>query len=237
MKTTTHLVSLTALLLSTSVPAKMLYSDFSVSYLNGNNYEVGDNKRQIVTFEHVAGTSWGDSFSFIDRLESSNGDKEIYGEFSPRFKITDFQNSPIKALYVATTIEYGNFSSHDGYGTSLTNYLYGVGAGLNVPYFDYFNINMYYRNNEHGGNSYQTTLTWGLPLGPLYYDGFVDYATARDTGDAQMNLTSQLKYDLGPALNLDTRFYVGIEYVYWINKFGIDGVDENNLNFLLKYHF
>lgn len=223
--------------LASNVSAKTLFSDFSVSYLNGNNYEVGDNKRQVMTLEHVAATTWGDSFTFVDRLESNNGDKEIYGEFSPRFKITEFENSPVKALYVATTIEYGNFSSHTGAGSSLTNYLYGVGAGFDVPYFNYFNVNFYYRNNEHGDNNYQTTVTWGLPIGPLYYDGFMDYATRRDDKVSQMNLTSQLKYDVAPHLNLDSKLYIGVEYVYWLDKFGIDGVNENNVNLLIKYHF
>ena len=52
-----------------------------------------------------------------------------------------------------------------------------------------------------------------------------------------MNLTSQLKYNLAEHLNLKTNFFVGFEYVYWQNKFGIDGVDEKNLNLLAKYHF
>ncbi|MFY8349477.1 outer membrane protein OmpK [Pseudoalteromonas sp. SSM20] len=237
MKTLSLVATLSSLCFSANVAAKTHFSDFSVSYLNGNDYEVGDNKRQVVTLEHFAVTSWGDSFTFVDRLESSNGDKEIYGEFSPRFKITDFENSPVKALYVATTIEYGNFSSHDGFGSSLTNYLYGVGAGINVPYFDYVNVNLYYRNNEHGDNNYQTTITWGLPIGPLYYDGFIDYATSRDNSVSQMNLTSQLKYDVAPHLNLDSKLYVGIEYVHWLDKFGIDGINENNVNLLVKYHF
>jgi hypothetical protein len=65
----------------------------------------------------------------------------------------------------------------------------------------------------------------------------MDYATSTDQSEAQMNLTSQLKYDVAPHLGLDTKFYVGVEYVYWLDKFGIKGVDENNLNLLVKYHF
>ena len=237
MKTLSLVLGVLTLPVSLNIQAKTLFSDFSVSYLNGSNYEVGDNKRQVVTLEHVAATTWGDSFTFVDRLESDNGDKEIYGEFSPRFKLTEFSNSPVNALYVATTIEYGNFSSNDGVGSSLTNYLYGVGAGIDMPYFDYFNVNQYYRNNEHGENNYQTTVTWGLPIGPLYYDGFMDYGTSRDNSESQMNLTSQLKYDVAPHFSLDSKLYIGVEYVYWLDKFGIEGVDENNVNLLVKYHF
>ena len=80
MKTLSLVLGVLALPVSLNIQAKTLFSDFSVSYLNGSNYEVGDNKRQVVTFEHVAATTWGDSFTFVDRLESDNGDKEIYGE-------------------------------------------------------------------------------------------------------------------------------------------------------------
>lgn len=223
--------------ITNTVSAETFFSDFSVSYLNGQNYEVGDKKRQVATFEHFAVTSWGDSFSFVDRLESNNGDKETYAEFSPRFKLSEFENSVLKSIYIATTIEYGSFTSKDGVGSSLTNYLYGIGSSLDVPYFDYVNVNLYYRNNEFGDNNYQTTVSWGLPLGPFYYDGFMDYATSRDNNESSMNLTSQLKYDIGQHLDLKTKLYVGVEYVYWLDKFGIEGIDENNLNLLVKYHF
>jgi hypothetical protein len=90
--------------------------------------------------------------------------------------------------------------------------------------------------------SFQTTLVWGLPLGPLYYDGFLDYATGYDADagfkvETSMNLTSQLKYDIAPHIGYDSKFFVGIEYVFWNNKFGIDGIDERNVNLLAKFHF
>jgi len=70
----------------------------------------------------------------------------------------------------------------------------------------------------------------------------MDYATGVDNtayGDteAQMNFTSQLKFNLASMLNLDTKLYVGVEYAYWNNKFGIEGADERNVNLLVKYHF
>jgi nucleoside-specific outer membrane channel protein Tsx len=98
-------------------------------------------------------------------------------------------------------------------------------------------VNFYHRNNDQGDNNYQTTLVWGLPLGPLYYDGFIDYATSNDNKSTSMNFTSQLKYDLAPFLGISSKLYLGLEYVYWQNKFGIDGVDEKNANLLVKYHF
>ena len=213
---------------ATSVNAKTLWSDFSVTALKGNDYEVGDSDRTVITFEHAAGTSWGDSFLFFDRLESDDGSTETYGEFSPRIKLKELDGF-VKAIYAAPSVEIGQ---------GFTNYLYGVGADLDVPGFTYFKANVYLRDNDFGDSSEQLTFVWGLPIGPLWYDGFMDYATSTGgNSKAQMNLTSQLKYDIAPHIGYDSKFYVGIEYVFWNNKFGINGVDERNVNLLAKFHF
>lgn len=227
-----NLILLLLIITTMPVSAKTIWSDFSLSYLKGNNYEVGDNARDVATFEYASGTTWGDNFLFFDRLESSNGDISTYGEFSPRVKITDFDNSIVESLYLASTVEMG----------PTTNYLIGLGSDIKIPGFKFFKVNVYLKNNGEGDSNFQTTIVWALPLGPLFYDGFVDYATGVNNtpfGDtkAQMNMTSQLKYDLAPMFNLSSKLYVGVEYVFWLNKFGIDGVDEQNANFLIKYHF
>lgn len=223
------LLAITLLAITTfNCSAETLWSDFSATLLKGNDYEVGDNERTVFTFEHAAGYNWGDSFIFVDRLQSANGNKETYAEISPRFKISQYQNSFLSKVYIATTAEIG-----DGF----THYLLGVGTSLKVPNFTYFNVNLYHRNNDSGDNGKQLTLTWALPLGPLTYDGFVDYVPSNDNNSTSMNFTSQLKYNLAELLNIKTKLYLGVEYVYWHNKFGIDGIDEKNMNLLVKYHF
>ncbi len=232
-----HILLLLLIFTSTTTFAKTLWSDFSLSYLQGNNYEVGDSKRKVLTFEHTTATSWGDSFLFIDHIRSNNDDVETYGEWAPRIKISDFDHQIVKGIYAAGTIEMNTFASADNFGASFTNYLLGVGTDLNIPGFDFFKMNVYYRANEYGDNNYQTTLVWGLPLGPLYYDGFADITSSTDDSSAGMNITSQLKYDVAPHIGLSSKLYLGVEYTYWINKFGIDDLDENNVNLLVKYHF
>ena len=52
------------------------------------------------------------------------------------------------------------------------------------------------------------------------------------------NFTPQIKYNIGPMLGMKSgRLDVGMEYVYWKNKFGQSGQDEKNANLLVKWHF
>ena len=208
--------------------AETFWSDFSASLLKGSDYEVGDNKRTVFTFEHAAGYNWGDSFMFVDRLHSENGDKETYAEFSPRFQVSKYSNDFIENIYIATTAEVGD---------SFTHYLLGLGTNLKIPHFTYFNVNLCHRNNDSGDNGNQITLSWAVPIGSLTYDGYIDYVPSNDDNSTSTNFTSQLKYNIADLLNMKTKLYVGVEYVYWQNKFGIDGIDEKNMNMLIKYHF
>ncbi len=229
-----------SLAFSTNLEAKVKWSDYRLTYLKGNNYLIGDNEREVWTFEYAAGTDWGDAFMFFDRLTSADGTTSTYGEFSPRIKLKSFDGF-VKNVYFAPSVEMG----------PQNNYLWGVGTDLAIPGFNFFQFNVYLRDNGVGENSMQTTLAWAIPLGPLMYDGFIDFATGVDqTGtdgtrfksSDQMNFTSQLKYDIGPFLNLQNKLYVGIEYVFWNNKFGIKdtasrNTNERNVNLLLKFHF
>ncbi len=221
----------------TAASGKTVWSDYSISYLQGSHYEVGDTDKTVYTFEYATGTTWGDSFMFFDRLESDNGDKETYGEWSPRLTLAEFDKSIIKSLSLSSTIEMGTFSGADSFGSSFTNYLVGAGVNINIPHFNFFQVNLYRRNNDFGENNYQTTIVWAIPFVGLTYDGFVDYTSSTNGLATSFNLTSQLKYNVAPHFSLTSKLYLGVEYVYWNNKFGIQGVDERNVNFLIKYHF
>lgn len=216
----------------TSVNAKTLWSDYSVTYLNGSNYEVGDSDREVITFEYASGTTWGDHFMFVDRLNSSDGSLETYGEFTPRVKIKELGGF-VKNVYFAPSIEFADHA---------TNYLFGIGTDLDIPYFNFFQLNAYVRKNDNASNSFQTTLVWSVPVGPFSYTGFLDHATGHDTDaggkvHTHTNITSQLGYDIAPHIGYDNKFLIGVEYVHWNNKFGIKGVNERNVNLMAKIHF
>ncbi|MCO4757223.1 MAG: DUF5020 family protein [Oceanospirillaceae bacterium] len=234
---TTAVLTLATTMISTSAFAEQLWSDFSLSYLKGSDYEVGDSDRQVVTVEHASGHNWGDTFFFMDRLKSDNGDTETYFEFAPRLSLSYLTSSnlsfgPVKDVYLAGTWESGE---------GFDNYLTGVGVSLDVPGFQYFNANIYHVSNDTTDDNEQLTLTWGLPINlgsaELLYDGFIDWSTSGSNLETEMNFTSQLKWNVGKVMGTKSPVYVGLEYAYWNNKFGIDGVDERNPSLLVKWHF
>jgi nucleoside-specific outer membrane channel protein Tsx len=257
LRRTATFLAITALPYSPSF-ADRIWSDHSLSLLYGEDYEVDylfdsdDATRRVVTYEYAAGYSWGDTFVFIDYLDSTDGNNEIYGEISPRLSLTSLSNQPwrvgpIKDTFIAATLEFSHFdSSMDD--DQFANLLLGIGFSWDLPGFSYFNSNIYHANNEDEDDDQQLTLSWGLPFkignSQWLYDGFLDWSTAADDHHSSMNWTSQLKLDLGNSLGLKPKqLYVGIEYVYWNDKFGIKdqsfgfSTNERNLNALIKYHF
>lgn len=241
-----HIKSSAALILagalvSTTASAEKLWSDFSLSYLKGSDYEVGDSNRQVYTFEHASGHTWGDTFFFMDRLKSDDEGVENYLEFSPRVSLGYLTGSDLSFGPVNDVLLAGTWESGENYKGGFDNYLAGVGFSFDVPGFRYLNANFYYANNEQTENNEQLTLTWGVPFelgsAEFLYDGFIDLASSTDDLETEMNFTSQLKWNAGKLIGTSSPVYVGVEYAYWDNKFGIDGADERNPALLLKWHF
>ena len=237
-------ICLAGALLATSVAvqAKPIWQDFSLSALYGENYKLTTEKEQTtITAEYAAKLKYGDVFAFYDRSESG-GNKGNYFELSPRLSLgavsgKDLSLGRVKDVLIATTWE-GSDSSN--------NYLYGIGFDLDLPKFQYANINFYRVNNEDQPDDWQMTFSYAVPFNirseDFLFDGFLDWSSAEKSSDAvryhsELNWTSQLKWNVGKHISPDTRLYLGIEYSHWTNKYGVAGIDENNVSALLKYHF
>lgn len=226
---------------STALSAKEIWSDFSVTLLKGNDYLDPFTKttetRNVVTIEHASAQTWGSTFLFIDRL--SNPD-EVYGELNINPTLYKTGGGFIKEVFLGLETEFGEGD------TDQNNYLVGVGLSLDIPQFSYFTV-AYYRRLQDDididrGDNNQITFAWCIDEGNLRYDGFLDIIddadTAYGTSSGGFNFSTQLKYNIAPALHLNTsRLDVGIEYVFWKNKYGVSGQTERNANLLLKWHF
>jgi len=230
--------------------AETLFTNTSLSLLYGSDYKVGEDDRVVMTLEHVSGHHWGDLFFFVDRLQAQGGDNqdsEIYGELSPRLSMSyltgnSLSYGPIKDVYLAGTYEFDTVEN----GTNFDNYLYGVGLDWSVPGFNYVQTQLYYAQNDLTADDIQLTLVWGLPfeIGATawLFDGFIDWSSAESDHAAELHFNPQLKLDVGHFFNNPGKFYVGVEYSYWHNKFGIPDspafdTKENLLNALVKVHW
>ncbi len=228
------------------------WQDFSLTYLYGKDFKVNPKIQQTVTFEYANSWKYGDAFVFVDSLHF-NGDVEddssLYGEISPRLSFgkisgTELKFGPVTDVLLAMTYEFGE--------DDVESYLIGPGFDLAIPGFDFFTLNFYRRHTDgdrDGDGVWQITPAWSytIPVGrsDIRIDGFMDWVVDNDESyHANLHFNPQIKYDLGKALNWGAKqFYVGIEYDYWKNKFGIeDGsvpfrTDQNTASLLVKVHF
>jgi nucleoside-specific outer membrane channel protein Tsx len=248
-----------------AIAGDLLYwQNNSLTYLYGQNFKVNPEIQHTVTFEHADGWKYGDNFFFLDKI-FYNGDEDdlvgsntYYGEFQPRLsfgKIFDqkIQFGPVTDVLLAMTYEFGE--------GDVESYLIGPGFDLAIPGFDFFQVNFYNRTTDGsrpGDNVWQITPVWSytIPVGnsDILIDGFMDWVVdndenSRGTYHANLHFNPQVKYDLGKAMGWgEKQLYVGVEYDYWKDKYGIDddsflgdvildGTDQNTASLLVKVHF
>ncbi|MDO6461428.1 outer membrane protein OmpK [Granulosicoccaceae sp. 1_MG-2023] len=245
-KTTAAALALSAAVIAPGSQAAV-WNSSNVQLLSGNNYELGEEKRTILTYENALGWAYGDSFIFIDVTEPTSEGTAYYSEWSPRFsigKITgkDMSFGIVKDLMLSTTLEMGS-------GTSAT--LVGIGLPLELPGFAFANVNLYARDSQRDFASEQTdiggqlTLTWKRPfaLGATSwsFEGFLDYAFGEDNGsnpkEDNIIAAPRLLLDVGALWDKPGVLEAGVEYQLWRNKFGVDGVDEDVAQAMVKWIF
>ena len=131
----------------------------------------------------------------------------------------------------------------------VKSFLYGLGMDIKVPYFSYFQLNTYRRNatgsdNISDGWQLSPSFRMDFPVGNsnIVFDGYIDWVFATDEAAYETNFhfNPQLKYDLGAVVlgeHQKNKLFVGIEYDYWQNKYGVNGIDQNTYSVIAKYHF
>jgi len=220
--------------------AWLLFNENSLTYQEGNNYRVGDPQRNYWTFEHISVWTWGDVFFFRDWIREKDAtENSYYMELSPRLSLgylTDAKLStgPIQDVFLTTTFEQG---SHD-----FNSQLFGLGLNWTIPGFTHFESNLYHRDTDHlAGNTWQITLAWSAPFSlgkfDFLFDGYLDTRGEEGFARRDFNFNPQLKLDWGKFLGWPGHLYSGIEYYYWNNKFGIEGVNERNISALIQMRF
>lgn len=224
------------------------WTDTSVTVLYGNDYKLDPDQQTTVTVESAGAWKYGDWFAFHDFIHFNNNGlsdhNTNYGEISPRFSASKILGTKVGAgaisdVSLAFTMEHG-----DG---PVETFLYGVGVDVQVPYFSYLQLNTYRRSaNDNNSTGWQFTPCYRLdiPVGNsnLVIDGFIDwvFASDEDSYSNNIHINPQIKYDLGSVIFGEAqknKLMVGIEYDYWKNKYGVDGVNQSTYSVIVKYHF
>ncbi len=224
--------------------AAQSWNAFNVQYLYGSGFELGPKRVGTLTLQWANGWAYGDNFVFVDVTRFGRSGNKIYSEWAPRLslsKITgrDFSVGPIQDVLWSGTLEWGE---------NVSNYLMGGAVDLAVPGFNFFKVNGYLRENpDLSGSTWQVTVTWSADFGVGFsrwsFSGFVDWAGSE--GKSGTSAYSKRNFHAQPQLLLDAGhlfgrqgwFHVGIEWLYWHNRFGISGVDESVAQVMAKVNF
>lgn len=210
----------------------------NIQILKGGGYKIGDRNRTIMTLEHAHGHAYGDTFAFIDWTWPHDGKPEYYAELSPRLslsKIFDANLSAgiIKDILISTNMEK---PKHQG-----PRYLYGGAIDLNLPGFKFFKTNAYIRDDTQiDGDTWQITLVWNRPFKVgntnMLIEGFADLAGGEGpTKTSNQLIVPRFLIDAGNLAGYPNgKIWLGIEYSYWHNKFGNDGITESTPQLQLK---
>lgn len=233
-----------------STNLQLLYGDsYQSIFFNADAGELDsvDDVRSVITWEHVNGWKYGDNFMFVDITNADRTNEtptQYYGEISPRLSFgkmlgADLNKGLLNDVLITTTAELGE---------GFRAFLYGVAVDLNLPGFSFFQFNYYVRNDVtvQGGPSpndtgSQITLVWLVPfnLGSTSwaFEGFFDYAF--DVGPSEDNIITapRLLMDVGEFFGEKGAVQVGVEYQIWRNKFGIDNIDEDVAQAMVKFIF
>lgn len=213
----------------------------NIQLLKGWDYAVGPKDRALVTFEYANRFRYGDFFMFIDGTRYDEGGTTAYGEFSPRFSFSrmtgeDWSLGIVRDVLISTTFEKGK--------GDVRAYLYGLAFDLDLPGFAFLKTNYYVRDNpDRGYTTWQVTVSWKYPFEVgrvrMLCEGFADFAGEGGASyQANQFIVPRLLIDLGDlAGGQKDRFWIGVEYSYWRNKYGIQGVTESLPQLQTKWVF
>jgi len=222
-----------------------------------NNTDV---KKYILTLQHASGHKWGRNFFFVDFLTTTSGgpggknDGEVYGEWYSSLSLSKLSGSKMEFGFIRDVnltggINYGAKSN----GANPRVWLYGATVDFNVPGFIFLNVD-FLRYDDHGhfaGSSQNNKATWQISpawlakfnLGPTkwVFTGHVDWIGKRCDGSLCAGVETlaqpELKLDVGDFFGKPDTVYVGLEYNYWKNKFGIKGLTERNPQLQIAWKF
>lgn len=241
--------------LSNTVSANPIqWSDSDIQYLHGGNYNEpfnsNDVSQSIVTVTHTHGWTYGRNFFFMDTLFTESGQAgqiNLYGEAYSTFslgKLTglDLSYGIFKDFGITGGANLGE--NMDSSKSGFRAWLYGITVDFELPGFDYFNVDfLRQRVTETAdiGTSWQITPVWKIPFeiagSKWSFEGFADFIGHNHSAARQALTQPQLRLDIGDLWGNSNHLFIGVEYQYWHNKYGIKGLQDNVPQALVVWKF
>lgn len=238
-------LTLCLLVSSTSQAQKLFeWTDTNVELLTGDGFELGTRHRSTFTVEHANGWRYGENYLFVDVYQRDDVGLEVYGEWYPRVSLNkltgrDLAFGIVKDFSLVGGINAGTEPSNDPF----MAYFLGAGISFDILNADFVSVDFMARKaDDVNSTGLQITSAWSIPFSvgrfKFKFRGFADWVDASGSGGVAYLLTQpQFVLDVGDFFGNTGKIYAGIEYWYWHNKFGIDGVDEKAAQALLIYQF
>lgn len=234
------LAMLTGLLASGHAVAGKLvhWHGANLQALQGERYELGERRRRIITAEYANGGAWGDFFVFADYVFPESGASTYYIEPTLRGSCTKLlalqcSTGAVADVYLALNLEQPKNQS--------MRTLLGISADLDVPGFRFFKPTLSWRDNpDLTGSTYQLTLVWNSIFTwfdqSLVFEGFADFAGQEGKTSSNLLTAPRLLLDAGQAAGRQAdKLWLGLEWQYWHNKFGLAGTNESVPQLQLKW--
>lgn len=203
-------------------------------YLHGNEYKnaAGSTYSQtVITLEHVSSWAYGNNFFFIDLAQPDTQEgSSFYAEFSPALSLTKTGVVMLSEGVVKDILIQSNFEWPQG--PAQRAVLGGVTLEWQNLGVDYLATQFLYRDT-HGvsGHTGQLTLVWTKNFGndrlPLQFSGFIDWAGKEGSSADNFHTQPQLLFDFARSAKLKSPIKLGIEWQYWKNKYGIEGLEQS----------
>lgn len=231
------------------------WSNSEIQYLHGDSYRMPSNPKpvsmSIITVTHADGWSLGRNFFFMDTYISDGGQSQqtsVYGEAYSYFTLgkllkKDLSLGMFKDINATVGVNAGENFDTPKSGSRI--FLYGITLDFNLPGFKMFTLDVLQHeqlDTVPNGNSWQITPVWIFPftIADTKWSivGFADFIGKKNAGYAYNIITQpQLRLDVGDLWGKSGHFYAGIEYQYWHNKYGIQGLNESLPQALLLWKF
>lgn len=203
-------------------------------YLHGDNYKGADGttfSQSVITFEHASSWEYGSNFFFVDLAQpDTEAGSTFYAEFSPAISLTKTDLLELSDGILKDVLLQGNFEWPQGPAQRA------VLGGLTFEWknlgLDYLATQLLYRDS-HGekGNTGQFTVVWEKNFGnetlPIQFSGFFDWAGNEGRSVANFHTQPTLLYDFSRSRVFRSPIKLGLEWQYWKNKFGIEGIDQS----------